>query len=365
MYLANRFSVLGLLGIGISLLFAALLGDKVSALHELSRNSDQDQFFAIDEKLESLSSSISGQAVDCGSTTMRQPDGRVSRCASAAFEERKPFRVTYVGPDGFFSHAYGLAGDAEGNVYEVLYDSRGLLHLGLGKKSQVFDDNRGRVSTCVKPISLGRTEEGILACKTPVNKEESERAARQKPIVTTVCAILDHPSAFNNKMVRIHGFASGNFEYSELGAEGCSDSLWFAYGNGEGPPDLAAFVRGGAAAGSEDDEGRRIMPIPVKLAEDSNFRRFQKLMRAKADADARSLKASKTTFTLHRVAATFIGRIDSVSDDVREFHLKRKETGRADYLGFGQMGLFDAQFILQSVENDAVLEAFPPTPLTR
>ena len=363
--MANRYSVLSLLGIGASLLFAAVLGDKVSALRELSKSSDQDQFIAIDEKLKFLSSSTSGQAVDCGSTTIRQPEDRISRCANGAFEERKPFRVTYFGPVGFFSQAYGLAGDAEGNVYEVLYDSRGLLHLGLGKKSQVFDDNRGRVTTCVKPISLGRTEEGMLACIAPVNKQESERAIRQKPVETTVCAIFEHPSAFNNRMVRVHGFASGNFEYSELGADGCSASLWFTYGNGEGPPDLAAFVRGGAAPGAEDADGRLILPIPVKLVEDSNFRRFQRLMRAKADADARSLKANTTTFTLHRVAATFIGRIDSVSDDVHEFHLKRKATDRADYLGFGQMGLFDAQFILQSVENDAVLEAFPPMPIAR
>lgn len=27
----------------------------------------------------------------------------------------------------------------------------------------------------------------------------------------------------------------------------------------------------------------------------------------------------------------------------------------ADFLGFGQMCLFDAQFVLQSVENDALL----------
>ena len=33
---------------------------------------------------------------------------------------------------------------------------------------------------------------------------------------------------------------------------------------------------------------------------------------------------------------------------------------RADFLGFGQMGLFDAQFVMQSVEGDAVLEHSPP-----
>ena len=39
--------------------------------------------------------------------------------------------------------------------------------------------------------------------------------------------------------------------------------------------------------------------------------------------------------------------------------LGRKQ--RADYLGFGQMGLFDAELVVQSVENDAVPDVEPPT----
>ena|ERR1700733_5159398 len=55
--------------------------------------------------------------------------------------------------------------------------------------------------------------------------------------------------------------------------------------------------------------------------------------------------------------------IPSAGDPVvRAFHLKRKSTDRADFLGFGQMGLFDAQFVMQAVEGRSVLEAFPPIP---
>lgn len=85
-------------------------------------------------------------------------------------------------------------------------------------------------------------------------------------------------------------------------------------------------------------------------------------MKARAKADERNVKDNADTWTFYRVAATFTGRIDAVPDDVHAFHLKRKDTGRADFVGFGQMGLFDAQFVLQSVENDAVLEKFPPIP---
>lgn len=316
----------------------------------------------INKKLSSLSSPNSGRTIDCGSTSMNRPEDKVSLCALAAFADRKPFHVLYSRPFGFFQYAYGLAGDVEGNVYEVLYDSRGLLHLGLGKKWQVFDDNRIRVTTCIKPIHLGRTEEGMLACIVAVNEHESQLAAQQKPIETTVCAIVEHPMAFNNKMVRVHGYVWGNFEYSELGADGCSDPMWFAYGNDEGPPGLVAHVGGGARPGASDPKGKLILPIPVTVVQDSGFRRFEKLMRARVKADERSEKENPNRYVFHRVSATFTGRIDGVPEDVHAFHLKRKEMDRADFLGFGQMGLFDAQFILHSVENDAALETSPPIP---
>jgi hypothetical protein len=313
----------------------------------------------IDERLASLSSP-SGQAIDCGTTGMYKPDEKVSRCAEVAFNDHRPFRALYSDSPGPFHRAYGLAGDGQDHVYEVLYDSRGLLNLGLRKNSQVFSGNQIRVTTCIRPIRLGRTETGMLACLTPVDEQGSEKAALQKPINTTVCAILKRPSAFNNKLVRVHGYVSGNFEYSNLGADGCSDSIWFAYAGGEGPPGLIAYVTGGAIPGTEDTEGRLVLPVPVKLVKDSNFLRFEKLMRARAEANEQSLKENGAYITLYRVAATFVGRIDGVSDDVHAFHLKRKDTDLADFLGFGQMGLFDAQFVLQSVEGDAVLEKFPP-----
>jgi hypothetical protein len=298
---------------------------------------------------------------------MQKPDEEASRCAETAFGDRKPFHLLHSGPAGYFRpyYAYGLAGDAEGNVYEVQYDSRGLLNLSMGKRSQVFDDNRIKVTTCIKPVRLGRTGEGMLACITPVNDQESALAAQQKPTETTVCAILENPAVFNNKIVRVRGYVSGTFEYSAMGADGCRGSIWFAYGNGEGPPGLVAHVSGGAWPGAEDAEGRLILPAPVILVKDSSLRRFQKLMEARVEADARSEKQDPNNCVLHRVAATFTGRIDGVSDGIHAFHLKRKPMDRADFLGFGQMGLFDAQFVLHSVANDAVLEAFPPIPCTQ
>ncbi len=142
----------------------------------LAQSDPEDQL--ISKKLTSLSASNGGKPIDCGNTTMNRPEGKVAVCARAAFEDRKPFYILYSGtPFAFFKFAYGVAADAAGNIYKVEYDSRGLLHLGLGRKSQVFDGNRIRETTCVKPIRLGSTQEGLLACVTPVNEQESQLVA--------------------------------------------------------------------------------------------------------------------------------------------------------------------------------------------
>jgi len=340
-----------------------LVDAQLLALEEASERDPTNRL--IDDKLKSLSFTSHGPATDCGRTTLNRPEDEVSNCARTAFENGKPFRVRYSRPGQVSYYSYGLAGDGERNVFEVAYDIRGLLSLGLGKNAQVFEDNHIRVTTCPKPVVLGKTEEGIPACILPIDEKESAVAAQQKPIETTVCAITENPSAFNNKMVRIHGDVSGNLEYSELSEDRCSSSIWFAYGNGDGPPGVVAYVTGGAEPGAQDSEGKRILPIPVKLVQDSNFKRFQSLMKARVRADERSEKTNRNGCAFHRVSATLVGRIDAVSPEVHAFHLKRTPLDRADYLGFGQMGLFDAQFILQSVENDVVLRTSPPIPLAQ
>ncbi len=78
-------------------------------------------------------------------------------------------------------------------------------------------------------------------------------------------------------------------------------------------------------------------------------------MAARVRADARSEKLNPDKFVFHQVTATFVGRIDGVTPEIHAAHLKRSPMDRADFLGFGQMGLFDAQLVVQSVKGDAVL----------
>lgn len=308
-------------------------------------------------RLKAFSNRHAGSVVDCGRIPMRTPDDRIAECVRTAFKNRKPFAVQYFSDFGFMTYAYGLTGDAGGNIAMATYDSRGFPNVRPTRRTELLDGNRVRLTPCVAPINLGTTDDGAVACIPAINEQASASAARQQPIDTTICAIADNPPAFNNRLVRVRGHVSGNFEYSILSGDGCSDSLWFAYGSDEAPPGLVAHVGGAAASGGEDEEDKRILPVPVSLLRDRNFDRFQRLMRLRTKQDERLSRLKPDEFISHQVTATFVGRIDAVSPEVHQFHaLQHSESRQADYLGFGHMGLFDAQLIMQSVQGGAVLE---------
>lgn len=239
---------------------------------------------------------------------------------------------------------------------QVIYDSEGLLKIAFPKKSQFFGDGHVAVTPCPKPVVLVKTQIGELVCALPPVKEDSSLTVQQEPVETTVCEIAENPSAFNNKLVRVRGHVWVNFEYSAIEGDGCSNELWFAYGGGSWPPGLAAYVVGGAQPGAEDARGEYVPPIRIKLVRDSNFTKFQRMIATTVRADSRAAKSSPDEYVYHRVTATFVGRIDVVSSEIHAFHVKRSPMHKADYLGFGQMGLYDAQLVVKSVESGATLD---------
>jgi hypothetical protein len=308
------------------------------------------------ERLKVISSQGHGHPIDCGTTFSNKPEESVSACGLKAFQDHKSFFLGYNARYGtYLGFAYGLAGDAMGNVFTVSYQVRTFPPVAPDRHTQLMDDNHTRVTGCIKPVTLAKTNRGLIACIIPVNQEESDKIAHQKAVDATVCAVVGNPGAFNNKMVRIRGHFSGNFEYSMLSGDGCKGALWFGYGGGGGPPNLAMYVSGGARPGSEDSEGKLILPVPVNLVRNSKFERFEKQTGAMAKADSNSEKEHPNDFISHCVTATFIGRIDAVSAEVHEFRKKQTTQDQSDGLGFGQMGLFEAQLTMQSVEDAAVL----------
>jgi hypothetical protein len=259
--------------------------------------------------------------------------------------------LEYSGPiNRPFRSAYGLAGDAAGNVFSVVYDGRGFPPVALNRHMRLMDDNHTRVTECIKPVKLEATERGRLTCVTPINEQASATAAADQPIDTTVCAVLENPASFNNKMVRIHAYYWANMENSTLRDERCQGALWFGFPGGGVPPPVSAYVSTGAVQGSEDTEGRRILPIPVSLVRDSRFDRFEKLVRLNPEP-----RVPLTDDSVQHVFATFIGRIDAVSPEVHQF-LKQQSSRNRWPLGFGHLGGYEAELILHSVVDDATVQ---------
>jgi hypothetical protein len=296
---------------------------------------------------------ISGKdANDCGTTSSTKPDASVSGCGLEAFQDHKAFFLGYYEEPWF---AYGLASNSAGDLFTVTYQLRRFPAVAPNRHTQLMDDNYTRITQCAKPVTLDKTAEGLLVCIVPVNRDESDRVADQTPVDTTVCTVLENPAAFNNKLVRIRGHFSGNFEYAMLSGDDCDGALWFEYGDGGGPPSLAIYVSGGARPGSEDSQGKLILPVPVNVVHDATLKRFEKQTVAMAKADADWERKHPNEFVSHCVTATFIGRIDAVSPEIHEFRKKQSADERSDFLGFGQMGLFEAQLVIRSVVDDAIL----------
>ncbi len=180
------------------------------------------------------------------------------------------------------------------------------------------------------------------------------------PVDATVCKISENPSYYNNKTVRVRGYVEGNFEYSLLMDESCNEtSIWFAFADGSGPPQLEIMVRGRGMPGGRDSKGRRTAPIRVRLIKDSNFQALMHYLeisakgKACADGPPPDFPPDCTTY---RVTATFTGRIDGVSKRLHEAHVKRSSYDPIDGKGFGHMGMFEAEIVVQSVENVVAVE---------
>ena len=332
----------------LTLLFCAALAALAQSSEPNNQTPDKQDILFV-KRLQEISARGGGQVVDCGFTGINHPDNSVTECGKSAFEQHRPFLLGYEYRvwDEPVQSGYGLASDATGNVFAVGYRDRGFPSVPLNHHTQQMDDDHNRVAECIKPITLNTSQRGLLGCVTPINQELSDIAAHQKPVDTTICAILANPPAFNNKMVRIRGSYVGNFEYSELTDAACHGGIWLRYGTAAGPSTLAASVTPTNEFGSEDSEGKRILPVPVVLVRDSKFERFDALIGMNTGRYGPS--------SAQRVTATFIGRIDAVSEEVFDY-LQKQPVERRIMLGFGQGGAFEAQFTLQSVEDNATLQ---------
>jgi hypothetical protein len=138
-----------------------------------------------------------------------------------------------------------------------------------------------------------------------------------------------------------------------------TNQIWLAFADGSAPPQLEAFVNGNGTAGGRDSKGRRIPPISMHLIRDANYSELMHYLTISAKGEACAdgpPPALPPDCITYRVTATFTGRIDGVSKQIHEAHLKRSRGDQIDGKGFGHMGMFDAQIVIQSVENAIAVE---------
>jgi hypothetical protein len=192
-----------------------------------------------------------------------------------------------------------------------------------------------------------------LPQKPPVQPQKT-------PHQTTICEILKEPSVYNNDLVQVRGTLRVSFEYSVLTDESCpGEGIWFVFGDGSVPPGVTAYVIGSNPTGGRDSNGHAIRPTPVRLVKDSNFEELIKLLNDSARAES-CAEGPPPDFPppciSHRIVATFVGRIDTVPKELHAAHKKRRSQDAIDGKGFGHMGMFDAQIVVQSVEKVLAVE---------
>ena len=96
------------------------------------------------------------------------------------------------------------------------------------------------------------------------NGQKNTSKPQLEPVETTVCKILDDPSAHNNRLLKVRGYVQASFEYSVLSDEHCPEhGIWFAFADGSAPPQLDAIVNGSGTTGGRDSKGRQIPAMPV------------------------------------------------------------------------------------------------------
>lgn len=119
----------------------------------------------IDDRLSAFAGRGATEVIECRDASGGLDDA--TSCALKAFGQGKAFTTKWYRP-GIDSFGFtGFAGDANGNVYELDYDSMGWSRLALPKGVQLLDDNHTFVMPCPKPIALVRTVAGKLTCSRP------------------------------------------------------------------------------------------------------------------------------------------------------------------------------------------------------
>jgi hypothetical protein len=167
----------------------------------------------------------------------------------------------------------------------------------------------------------------------------------------TVCDILQNPASFNGKIVRVKGTVAAGFDRFAIEGANCGqhvNGIWLSYPEGTkgkaGPTALVELAPAKNFTGAVDAPAR----TPVQLDKSKDFKQFDSLLSAQFKENSMCLGCTK-----NKVTATLVGRLDGVA----KAGVQRDSSGKIVGLsGFGNLNLYTARLVLQSVSDVAAQE---------
>jgi hypothetical protein len=170
------------------------------------------------------------------------------------------------------------------------------------------------------------------------------------PVDTAVCDVVKKPQAFNGQIVRIKGTVIAGldeFVITDSTDPNCGypvNAIWLAYPPGtKGKAGPAAMV---VVQPAKNFTGTLTPPTRAAVTPDKSkdFKQFDSLLAQKHEKGADMCLGC----TRYKVAATLVGRLDSVADAT----LKRDSSGKiVGFGGFGNMNAYPARLVLESVSD--------------
>lgn len=175
---------------------------------------------------------------------------------------------------------------------------------------------------------------------------------RAQVVDTTVCDILKNPTSFNGKIVRIKGTVTAGFDQFVVRGPACGphiSDIWLSYPEGTkakaGPAAVVEMQPAQNFAGTVAPEQR----TPVVLDKSKDFKQFDSALAQTHNKGAGMCLGCAR----YQVSATLVGRLDAVADPT----IKRDASGKiTDFGGFGNMNMYPARLVLQSVSDVAPKE---------
>jgi hypothetical protein len=103
-------------------------------------------------------------AENCGHVKIKESRAKATACARGAVKHHKPFYVIYdeAGIDSII--AGGMAGNSDGKLYSITFDSMGMSDDHLPPGSTMPDGFHTLVIPCSQPVRVRVTRTGQLTC---------------------------------------------------------------------------------------------------------------------------------------------------------------------------------------------------------